>query len=129
MIITISYPALALPDIGRARRARRPKMNPQNPNPTETILGTMPERDDLLRQEAFNGRAGRWVRTIARGAFVLLVAGILAATVVGPGRAIDWVGSYLIPVAVILGVITAVLALLVWVIETTPDPPYRDRLQ
>ncbi len=105
-------------------------MNPHNP--TETSLGTTYVRDDLLHQEARNGRAGRvgrWVRTIARGALVLLVVGILAATVVGPGRAIDWVGSYLVPVAVILGVITAVLALLVWVIERSPDPPYRDRLQ
>jgi hypothetical protein len=113
-IITISYPALALPEIGRAKRARRPKMNPHNP--TETSPGKMYARDDLLRQEAHSGRAGRmarWVRTIARVAFVLLIVGILAATVVGPGRAIDWVGSYLVPVAVKLGVITAVLALLV----------------
>ncbi len=61
-------------------------MSPHNPNLTETSLGTMYEREDILRQEAHNGRAGRvarWVRTIARVAVVLLVVGILAAMVVG----------------------------------------------
>ena len=54
---------------------------------------------------------------------------VLAATVVGPGRAIDWVGTYLIPVMVILGVVFAAWALLVWALKRLPDPPYRDRWQ
>jgi type VI protein secretion system component VasK len=55
--------------------------------------------------------------------------GILAAIVVGIESLSYWVGTYLVPFAVILGVITAILALLVWVIKRSPDPPYRDRLQ
>ncbi len=105
-------------------------MSPHNPNPTtETSLGTTYVREDLLRQEAHNSRVGRWVRTIARVAFVLLVVAILAAIVVGIERLGYWVGAYLVPVVVIIGVIMAVLALLVWVIKRSPDPPYRDRLQ
>ena len=126
-IIIISYPGLALPEIGRARRARRPKMNPHNP--TETSLGTMYAREDLLRHEAHNGRLRRRVRMIARVALVLLVVGILAAIVVGLESVGYWVGTFIIPVVVILGVVIAVLALLMWVIEKSPDPPYRDRLQ
>lgn len=87
-------------------------MHPPNHNTTETYLRTTYVREDLLRQEAHNSRAGRvahrvarWVRTIARVAFVLLVVGILAATVVGPGAAIGWVVTYLIPTLVILGVV------------------------
>ncbi len=104
-------------------------MRPPNRKPTETSLRTTYERDDLLGQEAHSSRAARWVRTIARVAFVLLVLGILAAIVVGLERLGYWVGAYLVPVAVIVGVIIAVLALLVWMIERSPDPPYRDRLQ
>ncbi len=96
-------------------------MNPHNPNPTEMILGTTHVREDLLRQEAHNGRVGRvarrvahWVRTIARVAFVLLVLGILAAIVVGPGKTIDWVGSYLVPVVMVLGVSVGAFGILMW---------------
>ncbi len=60
-------------------------------------------------------------------AFVFV--GILAAIVVGLERLGYWVGTYLVPFAVILGVIAVVLALLVWVIKSSPDPPYRDWLQ
>jgi hypothetical protein len=56
---------------------------------------------------------------------VVLVV-VLAATVVGPGRAIDWLGTYLIPVMVILGVVFAAWALLVWALKRLPDPPYRE---
>ena len=45
------------------------------------------------------------------------------------GEMIGWAVTYLLPVAVILGVITAVLALWVWVIERLLDPPYRDWMQ
>lgn len=55
--------------------------------------------------------------------------GLLAAIGVGIERLGYWFGTYLVPFAVILGVIAAVLALLVWVIERSPDPPYRDWLQ
>jgi hypothetical protein len=111
-------------------------MRPQTHNPTETYLGSMYVREDLLRQEAHNSRVGRvahrlarWVRTMARIVFVLLVVGIPAAIAFGPGAAIGWVGTYLMPVAVITGAIIATLALLVWVVKRSPDPPYRDRLQ
>ena len=111
-------------------------MRPQTPNPTETFLGAMYVREDLLRQEAHKSRVGRvahrlarWVRTIARIVFVLLVVGIPAAIALGPVAAIGWVVTYLIPVAVITGAIIASLALLVWVVKRSPDPPYRDRLQ
>ncbi len=46
-------------------------------------------------------------------AVVVVLAGIVAATVVGPGKAIDWLVNDLIPVGVITGVIIAALALLV----------------
>ena len=111
-------------------------MRPQTHNPTETLLGAMYEREDLLLREAQDSRMGRvahraarWVRRIARILFVLLVVGIPAAIAFGPVAAIGWFITYLIPAAVITGVIIASLALLVWVIERSPDPPYRDRLQ
>jgi hypothetical protein len=104
-------------------------MHPPNLNSTETSLGASHQRDDFLGQEASKSRVARWVRTIAGVVFVFLVVSILAAIVVGIERLGYWGGAYLVPVAVILGVITAVLALLVWVIERSPDPPYRDRLQ
>ncbi len=56
---------------------------------------------------------------------VVLVV-VVAAIVVGPGRVIDWLGGYLVPVVVVLAVIIAALALLVWVVERLPNPPYRD---
>ena len=79
-------------------------MRPPNLNPTETSLGASHQRDDFLGQEARNSRLPQRVRTIARVVFVLLVVGIVAAIVVGPGMAIGWVGTYLIPVVAILGV-------------------------
>ena len=111
-------------------------MRPQTPNPTETFLRAMYVREDLLRQEAHNSRlrrvahrVARWIRTIARIMFVLLVVGIPAAIAFGPGAAIGWLVTYLIPVAVISGAIITSLALLVWVVKRSPHPPYRARLQ
>ena len=72
-------------------------MHPPNHRPTETFLGSMYVREDLLRQEAHNSRVVRWVRTIARVALVLFAVGIVAAILVGPGVAIGWVGTHLIP--------------------------------
>ncbi len=60
---------------------------------------------------------------------VIVLVGVVAAIVVGLGRAIDWVGSYLVPVAVITGVVIACLALLVWVVKRLPESPSRDRYQ
>ena len=69
-------------------------MRPQTHNPTETYLGSMYVREDLLRQEAHKSRVGRvahrlarWVRTMARIVFVLLVVGIPAAIAFGLGWA------------------------------------------
>jgi hypothetical protein len=89
-------------------------MHPPNHRPTETFLGSMYVREDLLRQEAHNSRVARWVRTIARVALVLFAVGIVAAILVGPGVAIGWVGTYLIPVVAVLGVIVGVYGLLMW---------------
>ncbi len=59
-------------------------------------------------------------------AVVVVLAGIVAATVVGPGKAIDWLVNDLIPVGVITGVIIAALALLVWAVKRLPESPLRD---
>jgi hypothetical protein len=93
-------------------------MNPPNRNTTEMVVGSMYVREDLLRQEAQNSRMGgvthrvaRWVRTITRIMFVLLVAGIPAAIALGPGVAIGWFVTYLIPTLVILGVVVGTIFL------------------
>jgi protein-S-isoprenylcysteine O-methyltransferase Ste14 len=57
---------------------------------------------------------------------VVFVVVLAAFVVVGPGRAIGWIVTYFIPVGVILGVVIAVLALLVWALKRLPTPPYRD---
>ena len=44
----------------------------------------------------------------------MLIVGIVAAIVVGPGMAIGWVGTYLIPVVAILGVMFGAFGLLMW---------------
>ena len=96
-------------------------MHPPNHRPTETFLGSMYVREDLLRQEAYNSRVGRvahrvarWVQAIARIMFVLLVVGIPVAIAVGPGEAIGWVVAYLIPTLVILGVVVGTIFLVAW---------------
>ena len=45
---------------------------------------------------------------------VLVIAGVLAAVVVGPGEAISWVVTYLIPTLVILGVVIGTIFLVAW---------------
>jgi hypothetical protein len=100
-------------------------MYPPTPNPTETSH----EREALLWQEARGSRVTRWGRAIARAVLVLLVVGILAAIVVGLEGFGYWVGTFIIPAVVTLGVVITVLALLVWEIERIPAPPFRDRLQ
>jgi hypothetical protein len=59
-------------------------------------------------------------------AIAFVFGGILAATVLGLERLGPWVGTYHIPVAVVLAVIIASLALLTWAIETLPDSPLRE---
>ncbi len=44
---------------------------------------------------------------------VFLSVCVVLAAIVGPGRAIDWVGIYLTPVG-ILGLMVGVIGLLVW---------------
>jgi fatty acid desaturase len=54
---------------------------------------------------------------------LVLLAGIcvLAGLV---GAVVGWVGTYLVPVVVIL-----VVALVMWAVERLPEPPNRDRLK
>jgi protein-S-isoprenylcysteine O-methyltransferase Ste14 len=79
----------------------------------------------LMRHE--NGSPANRQRLAALATTVVVVlAGIVAGTVVGPGKAIDWLVNYLVPVGVITGVIIAALALLVWAVKRLPNPPYRN---
>ena len=78
-------------------------MYPPTPNPTETSH----EREALLGQEARNSRVTRWGRASAR-----VVAAILVVMfVLGPSRALEWVVVYLIPTAVVLGVVAGTVVL------------------
>ncbi len=86
-------------------------MHPPNHKPTETILGTSYVREELLRQEARNRRPMATLSALL--AVVLAIVGLLAAVVVGPGEAIGWVVTYLMPTLVILGVVFGVVGLLV----------------
>jgi hypothetical protein len=52
---------------------------------------------------------------------LVVLVGILAAIVMGPGRVIDWLGAYLIPVLVVLGVIVGVFGLAAWEIAKLHD--------
>ena len=52
------------------------------------------------------------------GAFVFV--GILAAIVVGADKAIYWAGTYLLPVAALLGAVLVILALLVGLAKRLP---------
>ena len=87
-------------------------MHPPNHNPTEMYLGTSDQRRDLLRQEARNRRP--LVALSEMLAVVLVIVGVLAAAIVGPGEAIGWVVTYLIPTLVILGVVVGTIFLVAW---------------
>ena len=80
-----------------------------NRYPTELYY----ERDALLRQEARNKRPVRRPLATLSTMLVVIVAFVgLASITVGPGRAIEWVGTYLAPVMVgILGVLAVVAGL------------------
>ncbi len=92
-------------------------MHPPNHRPTEMNLGTSDDRRDLLRQQARNRRSRAALYTM----LVVVLVGILAAIFVGPGRVIDWLGAYLIPVLVVLGVIVGVFGLAAWEIAKLHD--------
>jgi hypothetical protein len=72
-----------------------------NRNPTELYY----KRDALLRQEACNKRLGRPLATLSTMLVVIVLFVGLASIVVGPGRAIDYVGTHLLPVVGMLGVL------------------------
>jgi hypothetical protein len=96
-------------------------MDPPNHTPTERNQGTSDERRDPLPQEARNRRLARLGRIgIATLAALVLVL-VLATVVAGPGRAIDWLGNYLIPVLIVLGVIVGVFGLAAWEIAKLHD--------
>ena len=45
------------------------------------------------------------------------------------GIVVGWVGTYIVPVVVILAVVIYVVALGLWAVERLPVPPNRDRMQ
>ena len=100
-------------------------MHPPTPNPTHTSLGMSNERETLLWQEARHSRLTRWGRAIARAVLVCAAAIFAVLPFVPSGGTIGWVGTYLLPVGVILGVVVAVLALLTWALDRLPSSPYR----
>ena len=104
-------------------------MHPPTPDPTHTSLGMSNEREALLWQEARGSRLTRWGRAIARVVLVCAAAIFAVLPFVPSGGTIGWVGTYLLPVGVILGVVVAVLALLMWALDRLPSSPYRGRLQ
>jgi hypothetical protein len=113
---------------------------PPTHKPTETTY----ERQELLRQERRNRRLTRRrearseefrseefrseefspsePRMAGLGqaalstmlALALMIAGLIATVVVGPGEAISWVVTYLIPTLVILGVVVGTIFLVAW---------------
>jgi Flp pilus assembly protein TadB len=115
-------------------------MYPPTHKPTETTY----ERQELLRQERRNRRLTRRrearseefrseefrseefspsePRMAGLGqaalstmlALALMIAGLIAAVVVGPGEAISWVVTYLMPTLVILGVVVGTIFLVAW---------------
>ena len=104
-------------------------MHPPTPNPTHTSLGMSNEREALLWQEARGSRVTRWGRASARAVLVCAAAIFAVSPFVPSGETIGWVGTYLLPVGVIFGVVVAVLALLMWALDRLPGSPYRGRLQ
>jgi len=74
-------------------------------NPTELYYESHNERDTLLRQEALNKRlVRRPLATLSTMLVVIVVFVGLASIVVGPGRAIDYIGTYLLSETWIVGV-------------------------
>jgi cytochrome c biogenesis protein CcdA len=65
-------------------------------------------------------------RTLLR--LLVLLVGICVLVALA-GLVVGWVGTYLVPVVVIVAVIIYILALGLWVVERWPVPPNRDRRQ
>ena len=84
-----------------------------NRNPTELYHESHNERYALLRQEGRNRRLALPLATLSTMLVVIVVFVGLAAIVVGPGKAIDWVGTHLFPVLGILGSLVIVIGLLI----------------
>ena len=84
------------------------------------------KKEVVLMRHANRTPADRRLLAALSTMLVVVFVVVLAAIVVGPSRAIGWIVTYLIPVVMILGVVIAVLALLVWALKKLPTPPYRD---
>lgn len=84
-----------------------------NRNPTELYHESHNERYALLRQEARNKRLVRLPLATPSTMLVVLVVLVgLAAIVVEPGRAIDFIGTHLVHVLSIFGALAVVVGLL-----------------
>jgi hypothetical protein len=65
-----------------------------------------------------------------RGLLRLLVLLVGICVFVGlVGIVVGWVGTYLVPVVVILAVVLYTVAFGLWAVERLPVPPNRDRMQ
>jgi hypothetical protein len=65
-----------------------------------------------------------------RGLLRLLVLLVGICVFVGlVGIVVGWVGTYLVPVVVILAVVLYTVAFGLWGVERLPVPPNRDRMQ
>ena len=63
----------------------------------------------------------RRLRAASYTMLLVVLVVVLAAIVVGPGRVIDLVGAYLVPMVVVLGVIVGVFGLAAWEIAKLHD--------
>ena len=82
-----------------------------------------------MRRENGTPANRRRLAVLAAMLVVVFVSLLAAMIVVGPGRAIDWLVNYLIPVVVMVGVVIAALALLVQAVKRLPTSPLRDWYQ
>ena len=87
-------------------------------NPTELYYESHNERDALLRQEARNKRLT--LRPLMKLVAIVMFVG-LASIVLGPGRAIDYLGTYLLSETWIIGVLAVVVGLLMLKVGKASD--------
>jgi hypothetical protein len=97
-IVTMSYPAGAVERLAdrRAKKEVTPMMR-ENGSPANRRLAAL------------------------RVLLVVALVGLLAAAVVGPGRAIGWVVNDLVPVVLVVGIIFGVYGVAVWGLATLYD--------
>ena len=97
-MITIPYPAGAVERLAdrRAKKEVTPMMR-ENGSPADRRLAAL------------------------RVLLVVALVVLLAAAVVGPGRAIGWVVNDLVPLVVVLGIIFGVYGVAVWGLATLYD--------